>query len=197
MVNRGVRAVAMLGAMAGALWAAAPAAAQDSATIYRDPYFRGPAVSVDRANPNLRLNFQVFSIRVQGAWELCPQPDFRGKCLLVGQNTADLRRTYGWAGPLQSMRPKNDGPPAFGPPPAGNQPAGQSLRGMAAEFFPAPRQGNGRVLACLQGAIDAKCASVSADRFCASRGWRRAAHQMMETVKRQTYLADVLCVNIH
>ncbi len=191
-----LRTAVLIGATAGTLWAGA-ATAQSAATIYRDPGFRGPAVSVERANPDMKLNFQVFSIRAQGKWELCPQPNFRGNCLIVGQNTSDLRQNYGWAGPLQSMRPVNDGRPPFPPPGGGNKPAAQSLRGMGAEFFPAPADNNGRVLACLRGANSAECASTSADRFCVSRGWRRAKHSAMETVSRQTFLADVLCVNTH
>ena len=188
--------LALVAAMAASIWSV-QAAAQSSTTIYRDPNFRGPAVAVDRANANLRLNFQVFSVRVRGGpWELCPQPNFRGSCLIVGQDTADLRRTYNWAGPLQSMRPTNEGPPPFGPPPGGGQPGGQSLRGMASEFFPAPRQGMGRVLACAQGQATPQCAAITADQFCRSRGWRHSAREMMQTENRRVYLADVLCANM-
>jgi hypothetical protein len=171
-----------------------------SATVYRDSNFRGPAVAVDRANANLRLTFQVVSIRVMnGPWELCPQPNFRGQCLLVGQSTSDLRRTYGWAGPLQSMRPADDGPPPFGPPPGGGGGASpQSLRGMASEFFPVPRNGNimtaPRLPACSSGSATPGCAAQTADRFCRSVGWNGSAHERMATVNRRVYLADVLCV---
>lgn len=180
-------------ATAGSLWATT-AAAQDSATIYRDPNFSGPAVAVDRPNNNMRLNFQVFSIRVRGGpWELCPQPDFRGSCLVVGQDTSDLRRAYNWSGPLQSMRPANGGRPPF--PGGGGGQQQQSLRGMASEFFPAPREGTYRVLACARGQATANCASMSADQFCRSRGWRHSAREMMQTENRRVYLADVLCAN--
>lgn len=164
----------------------------DSATIYRDSNFRGPAVAVDRANPNLRLNFPVQSIRIaRGTWELCPEPNFRGRCLTVGQSAQDLRRAYNWPGPLQSIRPVGDGGWGGG---GGGGNAGQSLRGMASEFFPAPRQGNGRVLACQTGNASTACAAASADRFCQQRGWRGSARQLMETENRRVYLADVLCV---
>ena len=162
----------------------------DSATIYRDSGFRGPAVAVERANPNLRLNFPVQSIRVaRGTWELCPEPNFRGRCLTVSQSTQDLRRAHNWPGPLQSMRPVGDGGWGGG---GGN--TGQSLRGMASEFFPAPRQGNARVPACPTGSATAACAAASANRFCQQQGWRGSARQLMETENRRAYLADVLCV---
>lgn len=177
---------------------ATPASAQGgTATIYRDRNFSGPAVAVSQAEPNMRLNFAVQSIRVSGGpWELCPQPNFRGNCLIVGQSTQDLRRTYNWAGPLQSMRRSNGGGGGGGG--GGNAPQ-QSLRGMASEFFPAPREGRGnnssRVMAC-PGSNNASpiCASQSADRFCRSVGWNGSARELMETVNRRAYLADVLCV---
>lgn len=167
----------------------AASAQADRATIYRDPGFRGPAVAVDRANPNLRLNFEVYSIRIDGApWELCPEPNFRGRCLTVRQSTSDLRRTFGWEGPLQSMRPAGGGSGG------GGSVGGQSLRGMAAEFYPAPRRGNQRVEACTRGSATAACAADTADRFCRDAGWRGSAREAMETVNRRVYLADVLCV---
>lgn len=175
---------------AAALLSGEAASAQaDRATIYRDPGFRGPAVAVERSNPNLRLAFEVYSIRIDGrAWELCPEPNFRGRCLTVRQSTSDLRRSFGWAGPLQSMRP------AMGGSGGGGSVGGQSLRGMAAEFYPAPRRGNQRVQACDRGSATASCAAETADRFCRAAGWNGSARQAMETVNRQVYLADVLCV---
>jgi hypothetical protein len=174
-----------------------PLAAQTGpATIYRDPGFRGPAVSVNRTEPNLGLRFQVFSIRLgRGAWELCPQPNFRGRCLIVGQTTPDLRRTDGWAGPLQSMRPAD----AMGPGGPGGGGRSEALRGMASQFFPAPRSGpsgtnGGRVPACPGGSASAACAKDSADRFCRTIGWTRSAFQLLETERARVYLADVLCV---
>lgn len=188
---------AWLTALALCVSATAASAQSGTATIYRDRNFSGPAVAVSRANPNMGLNFQVSSIRVNGGtWELCPQPNFRGNCLIVGQSTPDLRRTYNWAGPLQSMRPADDGWGGGGGGGGGPQ---QSLRGMASEFFPAPRDGRGanspRVLACPgSNSASAACAAQSADRFCRSVGWNGSARQLMETVNRRAYLADVLCV---
>lgn len=66
--------------------------------------------------------------------------------------------------------------------------AGGSLRGMAAEFFPAPAERGGRVLSCVSGA--AACAQDSARRFWGARGWPAVGQ---ETVGGRNYLADVLC----
>ncbi|TPE60164.1 beta/gamma crystallin family protein [Sandaracinobacter neustonicus] len=174
----------------------APVLAQ-SATIYRDTNFSGPAVAVDRANADMRLNFQVNSIRIaSGEWELCPEPNFRGRCLTVTRSNADLRRAFGWPGRLQSMRPTGSwgGGPGGPGGPGGGPITGQRLKGMASEYFPAPRQGNSRVLACRNGSATATCAAQTADRFCVDAGWRGAAYQLMETENRRVYLADVLCV---
>lgn len=190
---RAVQTFRLVMAMAAATQAAMPVMAQQAeATIYRDSNFRGPAVFVDRANPNLGLRFQVQSIRVaSGSWELCPQPNFRGNCLTVGQSTSNLQRAYGWRGQLQSMRPvRGDGPPPMGPPPGGGNGV---LQGMASEFHRAPQAGRGRVLACERGAATPDCAMESANRFCRSIGWTRSRHALMETVGNRIYLADVLC----
>jgi hypothetical protein len=169
------------------LMATATVAQADRATIYRDPGFRGPAVAVERANPNMRLGFEVYSIRIMGGpWELCPEPNYRGRCLTVGQSTSDLRRTFGWQGPLQSIRPAGGG--------GGGPVGGQSLRGMASEYYPAPRQSGQRVEACRRGTATSSCAAATADRFCRDAGWNGASHQMMQSANGRTYLADVLCV---
>jgi hypothetical protein len=161
----------------------------DRATLYRDPGFRGPAVAVERADPNMQLGFEIFSVRIAGVpWELCPEPNYRGRCLTVGQSTSDLRRTFGWQGPLRSLRPAGSGGGSGGPV------GGQSLRGMVSEFYPAPRQGGQRVLACPRGSATATCAAATADRMCRDAGWNGASHQTMQTANGRTYLADVLCV---
>ncbi|WP_374385741.1 beta/gamma crystallin-related protein [Sandaracinobacter sp.] len=179
---------AFLAMTAAGLAAAAPVQAQ-TATVYRDANFSGPAVAVNGANPNMQLNFQITSIRVgSGRWELCPEPNFRGRCLTVTSSDGNLRRSFGWPGPLHSMRVAGGG--GWG----GGAIGGQRLKGMASEFFPAPRRGNSRVLACPNGNATSACAAETADRFCVDAGWRGSARQLMETENRRVYLADVLCV---
>ena len=179
--------------------ASSGAAQSGNATIYRDRNFSGPAVAVDKANPNMRLNFQVLSIRVErGPWEICSQPNFRGNCQIIRQSSADLRRSHNWAGALQSMRPADTGWGGGGSGGGGSGGVQQSLKGMASEFFPAPRAngrpGAARVLACSSGTPTAACAAKSADAFCRTAGWGGSARELMETENRRIYLADVLCV---
>lgn len=177
---------------------AAPALAQQpEATIYRDRNFSGPAVAVAQPQPDLGLRFQVQSIRVaSGAWELCPQPNFGGRCLTVTQTSNNLQRDFGWPGTLQSMRPVRGSGPGGGGNAGGTS---ETLRGMASQYWPAPRiNSNGtrgqRVLACPRGSGTANCAQDYANQFCTRQGWTRSAYQRMETERGRVYLADVLCV---
>lgn len=163
------------------------------ATVYRDAGFNGPAVTVTRPEYNMGLSWRVQSVRVRsGRWELCEEPGYRGDCWTVDRDT-------GLFGPafkgrrVQSMRPVGfGGSGGSGALEPGRNP---SLRGMAAEFYPAPARGGYRVLACRTGSPTANCAQRSASEFCSALGWRTAVRQSMETVRRQVYLADVLCSN--
>ena len=71
--------------------------------------------------------------------------------------------------------------------------AGPTLRGMASEFFRAPESRGQRVVACRFGPATANCAADTAGRFCQARGYADSAFQRMETIRGQTFLADVLC----
>jgi hypothetical protein len=192
--------------LAGGMLAAAGvsvAAAQDDrmmrppmraeAIIYRDAGYKGPAVNVSEPQPDLGLSFNVNSVRVRsGEWQLCERTNYRGNCRVVDRDTPlfNLRGIE-----VQSMRPTGWGGGGGGGSQSGEPGRNPSLRGMAAEFYPAPAVRGYRVLACEYGSATTACAKRSADQFCSSMGWRTAARQSMETVRRQVYLADVLCSN--
>lgn len=168
-----------------------PGEQRAEATIYRDSNYRGPAVSVERAQSDLRLAWGVRSIRVRsGTWQLCPEANYRGNCITVDRDTPDLGLRLGLMRRLQSMRPLGSG--GGGEDAVGDY---RSLRGMASEFYPAPSvRGEGRVLGCRRGSATAACAKQSADQFCRQAGWNGSARQALETVGRSVYLADTLCV---
>lgn len=174
--------------------ATAPLAANE-VTVYRDRGFSGPAVAVSEANPDLRLVWPVNSIRVAaGTWELCPERNFRGRCITLSSSSPNLAMTHGWRGRLQSIRPVGDsgwggGWSGWGQVPSDNR----SMRGMASEYFPQPASRGYRVEACPGGLASAACVQRSADSFCRSGGWNRSAFQRTETVRGRNYLADVLC----
>jgi len=163
------------------------------ATIYRDANFQGPAVFVGEAKSDLQLSWSVKSIRVRsGTWQLCARTRYRAPCATVSADEADLRRVSRLLYTVQSMRPL--GSPAIQPPVQPEPPAGNSLRGMSAEFFPAPGRYNVRILSCPNGNSTANCAARTADDFCRSVGWNGSKSETQETINRRVYLADVLCV---
>lgn len=162
---------------------------KSEATIYRDVGFQGPAVFVGEAKSDLQLSWSVKSIRVRtGTWELCARTRFRAPCAKVSSDEADLSRVSRVLYAVQSMRPMG------GPPVQPDPPSGPSLRGMAAEFFPAPGRYNMRIISCPTGNANASCAARTADEFCRSVGWNGSKSEAQETVNRRIYLADVLCV---
>ena len=166
---------------------------QGEATIYRDIGFQGPAVFVGEAKSDLQLAWSVKSIRVRsGTWELCARTRYRPPCTRVSADEADLRRVSRLMYAVQSMRPI--GGPQIQPPVQPEPPAGASLRGMGAEFFPAPGRYNVRIISCPTGNSTANCAAKTADEFCRSVGWNGSKSESQETVNRRIYLADVLCV---
>ncbi len=159
------------------------------ATIYRDMGYQGPAVAVSQPQPNLGLAWRVNAVRVtSGEWQLCEGTNYRGRCRVVNRDTPMLGNPVRGV-EIQSMRPVGFGAP-------GGEPGDNaSLRGMAAEFYPKPAMNGFRVAACPSGSATAACAARSAAEFCSSMGWRRSTRQTMETVRREVYLADVLCSN--
>lgn len=179
---------------------AAPAAAQTNkmaptgvgeATIYRDVGFKGSAMFINRANPNLGLSWAVRSIRVRsGQWQLCSRTNYRGRCATVSADDTDIRGQTGFFDQVQSMRPMGGAGPQ---PPTPTVPEGPSLRGMSAEFFPAPGERGVRIASCPTGGSTANCAKQTAERFCTSRGWNYARSATQQTIGRVAYLADVLC----
>lgn len=162
------------------------------ATIYRDVNYRGPAVAVSGATPDLALAWPVTSVRVaSGRWQLCSGTNYRGNCITLTASTANITGRLGPQSRLGSIRPLSGGGSGGGGGGAGDH--GPSLKGMAAEFYRAPVLRGARVEACARGSVTANCAAQTADNFCRSAGWTASARESMETVGRRVYLADVLC----
>ena len=166
------------------------------ATIYRDVGFEGPAVYIARATPDLGLTWPVRSVRVKkGLWEICSRTNYRGRCVKVAADDPDISGRTGFFDTVKSMRPLGGPqiqPPLPPQPPI--PPAGTSLRGMSAEFFPAPGTNGYRMLSCANGGSTANCAAKTADTFCRNVGWNGSKTETQETISGRVYLADVLCV---
>lgn len=149
------------------------------AIIHRDTFFNGPFQSVTTSRPDLNLGWEVRSIRVRsGEWQICTGRNFMGRCTTIDRDTPTLNPQFR---SVQSMRPTG----------GWGTGVGQSLRGVASEFFPAPRR-NGQRIEC-QGRSNSSCARQAANQFCRSVGWLVARTQGIETEGGRSYVADVLC----
>ena len=162
------------------------------AIIYRDPNYKGPAVNVSQQQADLGLAWPVNSIRVRsGEWQLCEGANFRGTCRTYDRDRPLLNLALRGI-TVQSMRPTRLADTG-GPGGPGAPGTNASLRGMAAEFYPAPALNGRRVSGCERGSATTACAARSADEFCKQMRWTGAARETLETVGGRAYLADVLC----
>lgn len=164
----------------------APAASQQRGQIllYSETNFQGRMLPVSGTREAIGLSWTVRSVQVAPgeAWDLCQRTRFRSPCHRVAQNSPNVRWRVASARPSLAQTLPEPVPPVGG---------SQSLRGMSAEFFPAPSDGRGRVESCRAGT--AACAQESANRFCRQRGWTAASYSRQETVGGTNFLADVLC----
>ncbi|MFA6218325.1 MAG: beta/gamma crystallin-related protein [Erythrobacter sp.] len=157
-------------------------------TIYRDSFYRGPAVFVGEAKSNLGLAWPVNSIRVySGIWELCERPNFQGTCRSVEKDTTILGTTRRGMTVL-SIRPLGGG---F----IGVEADNKVLRGSYAEFHTQPASRGYRIPACPTGYASSSCTKRTADAYCRSIGWSHAGSAESEKVGLRYFLTDVLCEN--
>ncbi len=188
------------------LGASAPAAAQDrmapNAQIFSATNFMGRSLTITRETPVLQASWQPRSIRMGGgsSWEVCEQRHFMGRCTVVTGSSSNLASQLGVTR-IGSIRPAHGGPanpgPGPSPVPLPSVPSqganGPSLRGMAAEFFPAPASRGRRIDACNSQGGSAACVTREAENFCRSVGYAAVRNSAAETVGGRIYLADVLC----
>lgn len=178
----------------GALAATAPGPsfAQDrmapNAQFFSGTNFTGRTLTVTRSLPVFPATWAPRSVRMGGgsSWEVCEQRNFRGHCTALTGSSANLQAQLGVRG-VASVRPAQQPTPLPQPVP------GTSLKGMAAEFFPAPQARGGRIEACTREGGSAACISREATAFCRSIGYVSARNSAPETVGGRIFLADVLC----
>jgi hypothetical protein len=163
----------------------------DTATLYRGAGYGSTALTVRNDDPNLRLSWRVSSMRVRNSrWEVCEQAFYRGACRTIDRDTPLLSLRGMSVQSIRRITMPTPEQPILNPQPGNNE----TLRGNFAQFFVAPQVNGLRVRACNTGTATAACAERSADAFCRSSGWNGAAREHMESVGREVYLADVLCV---
>jgi hypothetical protein len=173
------------GAAIGALWIARPVAAQPDQplVIYSGTHFRDGSESFVGEMRKIKPAFTARSVRVPegSVWELC-----------LGENFNACRRVdHSVESGIFSVRSVRPVATAIRTAPNVVL-SNKSLRGADSEFFVAPTRGSDRV-----GLSGGKLGTMqdSADNFCRSAGWRRAAHARLQNTGGTYYLIDVLCVN--
>ena len=197
-----------------ALSVAGAAAAQPfrggSATLYEQPDFQGPSVTITQSAPDLgrwRFNDRARSARFEGRWRICEHDNFKGRCQEVSGPVPTLN-TYGLAEQISSMepvgRPGGGGPGGGGGGPGGpgggwsGGPGGGLSRGVEGSrtvFFARPTIGGVDVAAGDRGA-DAFCRGSrlgSAVWYDSSERSNQAIGPNGELVGRSTVLRDLLC----
>lgn len=87
------------------------------ATLFSGRNFQGSGYFMPRAQGDVRVAWRVQSIQMnfRSAWELCDQPQFRGRCVTFNTSTANMGpMTVRSARPISGVRPPIAPPP---PPP--------------------------------------------------------------------------------
>lgn len=188
--------LARIVALAILLGAPIPALAQDrmapNAQFFSGLNFTGRSLTVTQQMPIFMATWQPRSVRMGGgsSWEVCDQRNFRGRCTVITGSSSNLMAQVGVGG-VGSVRPADNRPtPLPQPVPGGH---GPSLKGMAAEFFPAPENRGRRIEACNREGGSAACITREADSFCRSIGYVRSRNSTAQTVGGRIFLADVLC----
>lgn len=81
--------------------------------LFSAPEFGGQAFQATREVTNLprQFNDRAMSLRIEGrgAWQVCSDSDFRGRCQIFDRDVPDLRR-YGLGEAISSMRPVSGRP---------------------------------------------------------------------------------------
>ena len=105
----------LIGVAAAAVAIASTAIAQPGGgrpriTFFEGPNFTGRSVTFDRDFTNLPREYadMALSVRVQGAWSVCVDSDYRGRCVVVDRDVRDLR-SIGMDRTISSMRLTRDG----------------------------------------------------------------------------------------
>jgi hypothetical protein len=74
--------------------------------LFDNRNFSGKSSALTSPSPRLgSMSGRADSIRLSGRWEICDEPDFRGRCRIVTESISDLNR-IGWRNRVQSARPR-------------------------------------------------------------------------------------------
>ena len=160
------------------------------AIVFSKGHFQGVRLTVYGPWQHITPEFRAESIQVpQGqSWELCSGNTFTG-CREFNQSVTAMVMTVRSARPVASAIVSG---PSNGSAGGGIDLPDRSLKGLASEYFVAPRRGGGRI-AVQPGTAEAM--RLAATDFCRSKGWRVSAYARLQKVGTAYYLADVLCAD--
>lgn len=163
-------------------------------TIFSKGHFEGARLQIYGAWQHITPEFVARSVQVpEGqSWELCSGNTFTG-CKEYSQSvTATVVN-------VRSARPDTStiiSGAASGTGIAAGTPLAdipdRSLKGLASEYFIAPRRGGSRI-AVQPGTAEAM--RQAANDYCRSKGWRLSPYARLQKAGGLFYLADVLCAD--
>jgi len=155
-------------------------------------HFQGPRLTIYGPWQHITPEFTAKSIQLPPgqSWELCSGNTFTG-CKEFNQSVTAMVMTVRSARPVASAIVSGPGGSTAGATQAANLPD-RSLKGLASEYFVAPRRGGSRI-AVQPGTAEAmRQAAVD---FCRSKGWRTSPYARLQKAGTAYYLADVLCAD--
>jgi len=124
--------------------------------LYTDANYTGTSINatgtLSALGRETHINDKTSSLRVTGAWEVCENANFKGKCVTIAQDIPDLK-TIGMNNNISSVRPST----GFG---GGND----GEQGSNVTRYDAPRWQGVPLIYC--GKSLANCGKPNADAFC-------------------------------
>lgn len=163
------------------------------AIAFSKGHFEGSRLTIYGPWQHITPEFTARSIQVpQGeSWEFCSGNTFTG-CKQLNESVTATVMSVRSARPVASAIVTGPaGESASGGADAANLPD-RSLKGLASEYFVAPRRGGSRI-AVQPGTAEAM--RQAATDFCRSKGWRVSPYARMQKAGTAYYLADVLCAD--
>ena len=74
--------------------------------LFEDRRYDGKSVALEGPRGSLgSMDAKAESLRLSGEWQICDGPDFRGRCITVSRDIADLDE-IGWKERIRSARPR-------------------------------------------------------------------------------------------
>lgn len=163
-------------------------------TIFDKGHFKGARLQVYGPWQHITPEFTARSVQVpEGqSWELCSGNTFTG-CKEFNQSVTAMVVTVRSARPVPSAIVSGSSGGGVGTVSAATADVpDHSLKGLASEYFVAPRRAGTRIT--VQSGTGEAMRQAAND-FCQSKGWRLSPYARLQKVGTVFYLADTLCAD--